>query len=65
MKVTSYIWIGKKRVKLDELTQEEKQDCIYKLHMQTMKTMGECTPSPEWFAEHPEHKAYWDKLVVV
>lgn len=65
MKVASYIWIGDKRVRTDELIEEDKQDCVYKLNMQTMKAMCEYIPSPEWLAEHPEHKVYWDKLVVV
>lgn len=64
MKIISYIRIGDKRIKFDELTQEEKQDCVYKLNMQTMKALGACMPSPKWFEDHPEHKAYWDKIFI-
>lgn len=65
MKVTSYIRIGDKRVKFDELTQVEKQECVCKLNMQAIKAVGEYMPSPEWFESHPEHKEYWEKIVVL
>lgn len=65
MTVTSYLRVGDKIQKLDELTADERADLPYKLHMQMLKSLGVCMPSQAWFNEHPEHREYWDKIVAV